>query len=56
VTEPKKQTVSIFDQPFVPAANSSTEQRSAKAAEYVANQLFNIRKLLEQIADNMKKE
>ena len=52
----KRKNEGLFDKPYAPAANSSTEQRTAKAAEYAADQLFHIRKALEKIAVSLKKE
>jgi len=52
----KRKNEGLFDKPYAPASNSSTEQRTAKAAEYAADQLFHIRKALGQIAVSLKKE
>jgi hypothetical protein len=46
----KRKKEILFEQPYIPAANSSTEQRTAKAAEYASSQLYYIRRALEQIA------
>jgi len=52
---PNEDKQGYFDKPPMVQRGIETQQQTANAAEYIAHQLFHIRKALERIADSMEK-